>query len=43
MMARAPKADMVKVAAYEASPKAIIDTWLSFESDYYSRILAEED
>ncbi len=41
-MARAPKANMAKVTAYEASPKAVVDTWLSFESDYYTRILVDE-
>lgn len=35
LMARAPKANMVKVAAYEASEKAIVDKWLAFEAEYY--------
>lgn len=34
-MARAPKADMDKVRAYEASDRAKVDMWLAFEADYY--------
>lgn len=35
-LARAPKANMAAVAAYEASKKALVDKWLAFEADYYN-------
>lgn len=35
LMARAPKANMAKVTAYEASDRAKVDMWLAFEAEYY--------
>lgn len=35
LMARAPKANMAKVRAYEASSRAKVDMWLAFEADYH--------
>lgn len=40
-MARAPKADMLKVTAYEATPAARLETWLSFEREYHSLVDGE--
>lgn len=37
-MARAPKADMAKVRAYEASPEALINRWLCFEAEYHDNL-----